>query len=644
MTKINFNVIKLVYLTLVLIGWKLLTQDCLLFIFALASITFFLAMSFSETKLLYRRNVANAVFKKESLFFSWLQTRWFVLLISTFKALIVGIILLIAFLQWNEKIIQVMFADIAILLIIYQSTKYYLTKHTKQDVNQIISRRVSIIINVVILVPILIAVMFYSSSPEYLDVSLKQTVLNAQMVSQSVSCDIVSILLSYDAMRDGFGWWLMTKASSETSNTTFLLLGWTLFLSLHTLYVWAFSKLILSTTIPCKSLFFRFKSTLEKNGNSEESSSKNDNTVINQKWYQLDAFSLGFFGAIIILLSLTLTFSVDESVGKPLQVEHNKSKHSKSKLMEMLDSIDTFANNEKTKNIDAMNRFIEIRVNQVFQSVYKNIPAYVDRQYVWYRDYTSIYQVAKKEIGDTWKIWKYFVNKHIWKDDVQFPSLHATQSYAQKSSEEVQRVLFGNGAFEKEIDTLHYDSNRYMQSILHKSQGNLLDSIADIQVSTSYASDVVHIGEVNRAIEETFLQAKNELNKVYNTYKIGQAGVTIILTKTIMAKLLAKSGVKVLTKTGGVWVGLTVCAPSGPWAIACGAATGVLTWIGVDFAVSEVDEVLSRKGFEDKLHQEIDRNKDALKQTLKQSYRQGINQVFNDINSEIKRPIDIIRD
>jgi hypothetical protein len=114
----------------------------------------------------------------------------------------------------------------------------------------------------------------------------------------------------------------------------------------------------------------------------------------------------------------------------------------------------------------------------------------------------------------------------------------------------------------------------------------------------------------------------------------------------ILTKLLAKSGVKVIAKSGsflaGGATGLAVCAPSGPWAIACGAVAGTLMWVGVDFAVSEVDEALTREAFEAKLEQEIDRNKEALKSSMKQTYTQGINKVFNDINSEIKSPMDYL--
>jgi len=595
-------------------------------------------MSFSEGKLLYRRNVANAIFKKESLYFSWLQTRWFVLFISIFKALLVGIFLLIALLQWNEIIIKMMFLDIVLLLIIYQGVKRYLNRHTKQGVNQIVSRRVAGIINIVIMLPVLTVVMLYSMPPEYLNSSLKQTLILAQSISQIVPCDLVSILLSYDSMRDGFGWWLMTKASFDNTNTTFLLLSWTLFLSLHTIYIWVFSKLILSTTIPFHTLFSKFKNNLVED----------ENISIESRWYQLNSFSLGFFGAIILLLTLTLTFLVDEFNIQPLVIEQNKTQeYPESKLVELLDNIDALANSEKKKNIDKMNHFIEVRVNQVFYSVYANIPKYVDTQYTLYRDYISLYQVIKKELSDTWDKWSYFVNKHIREEKVVYPSLYATESYAQRSTKEVQHILFGNGSFDIEIETLSKDTHKYMKSLLHKSQSNLSKSITDMQENSIYVSNITYIGEVNKAIEGTFIQVTNELNKLSSTYKIGQAGVSIILTKTIMTKLLAKSGIKIVAKGGGFiagsTAGLAVCAPSGPWAIACGAVTGTLTWVGVDLLVNEVDEVFTREDFEVKLHDEIDRNKEALIRAMQKSYIQGIYSVFNDINSEIKRPIDMIK-
>lgn len=635
------NILKVLYLAIVLLGWQYFNQNCFLFILTLVSLTFFLAISFAESKLLSRHSLATIIFRHDSIFFSWLHTRWFVLLISIFKALILAIIILISLLQWSDSIVAIMFVDIAVLLVIYQISKYYLGKHTKEEVNQIIARRTSIVINIVIVVPILIVVMLYSAPPDYLDISLKQTLMNAQLVSKTVSCDIVSLLLSYDALRDGLGWWLMTKASLAISNTTILLLGWTLFLLIHTFYVWAFSKLILSTTIPWNSIFFTFKEGLNNSDRWAEPLAENEENISSSRWYQLDSFSIGFFSIIIVFLALTLTFSTTDLEMESLPVDENNSK-----LIEILNSVDALADKEQNKNIEAINRFIEIRVNNTFQSVYDNIPRYAQAQYTWYRDYISIYQVAKKELSDSWQIWKYFVNTQIWKDDVQYPTLSNTKSYAQKSSEELQSVLFGNGAFDKKIETLNYDTNRYMQQLLSQSQGSLHNSIANEQIDALHASDIAHIQAVNKEIEETFLVAKNELNSVAKTYKIGEAGVTLILTKTILTKLLAKSGVKVVAKSGsflaGGATGLTVCAPSGPWAIACGAVAGTLTWVGVDFAVSKADEALTREAFEAKLRQEIDRNKEAFTNRMKQTYTQGINKVFNDIDSEIKRPMDYL--
>ncbi len=628
------------YVATILLIWYYSNHNCILFALALSSITFFLAISFAESKLLYRRNIATAIFRQDSLFFSWLNTRWYVLLTSIFKALVLGTIILISILQWNDYIVVIMLIDFILLLVIYQFAKYYLAKHAKEDVNQIVARRLSVIINIIIVVPVLIVVMLYSAPPEYLDSSLKQTIENTQLISNRVPCNVVSILLSYDAMRDGLGWWLMTKASLSISSTTTLLIGWSLFLLINTFYVWAFSKLILSTTIAWNSIFFIFKRDLNSNNKTEVLHEQKEITL-RSKWYKLDSFSIGFFGIIIILVILTLTYSIPNSYTEDLKTDDNGSK-----IIGIIDMIDAIAGEEQDKNIIVMNRFIEVRVNQTFQSVYDNIPEYAQAQYTWYRDYISIYQVAKKEISDSWKIWKYFVNTQIFKDDVSYPSLSSTKSYAQKSSEELQRVLFGSGAFDKEIEVLNYDTNNYMQHLLNQSQGSILSSLSNKEVSQLNTSDIARLQEINRVVEETFLVAKNELKKVARTYKMGQAGVTIILTKTIMTKLLAKSGVKVVAKGGsflaGGATGLAVCAPSGPWAIACGAVAGTLTWVGVDFAVSKTDEILTREAFEAKLRHEIDRNKEALKSSMKKSYLEGINQVFSNIDSEIKRPIDRI--
>ncbi len=575
-------------------------------------------MIFSEGRLLYRKSLANAVFKEGTLFYNWFNRKWFVLSFSFIKALILGVLLLVSMMHWNGKIALVMFIDIVFILGLYKLFTIYFEKHTQKDVTDLVARKSTIIANIVIMIPVLTAIMLYSQPPQFMDSSILQTVNNAQESTIPVSCKLLSIMQAYDNVREGLEWWAMYKASAHLDNPIYKIGAWVLFLMVQTFYVWIFSKLILSATVSWEKIFSKIGK------------------------YKLDHFSIGFFGIIVFFAVITLTFMPNESIPEPEAIETNTTF-----IPNILKTIDKLAKEERNNTVKAVNSYINTEVNHVFQSVYANIPAYTDQQYTWYHDYVSIYQVAVKEIFDSWKIWKYYINKHIWKEDVSYPSLDSTKSYAQKSSDEIQKVLFGDGEFDMQIYDLQIKINEYTQKQIIQSRDNILHSIVKEDGIALSTSDFAQLQSIKRSIEEPFLKAKNSLVKTAMAYKVGQAGVTIVLTKTIMVKLLAKSGVKAVAKTGGfiggTATGLTICAPTGPWAIVCGAATGTLTWIGVDFAVSEIDEVLTREAFEAKLRSGIKQNEDAFKLKMREAYIQGIDKIFNDLGSAVySRPIDAI--
>lgn len=620
------TIFKTILLALILFSWKVLDTSCILFAVILTIVTFFLTMTFAESRLLYRKNLADVIFKEGSLFHGWLNRKWFVLLFSFIKALAVGILLLVSMLQWNEHITQVMLIDVILISGIYVWFVRYFGKHTQEDVTHLVASKSAIITNTLIIVPILIVVMLYSMPPEFVSGSISQTVNNAKASTIPVSCEILSALQTYDNVREGLGWWVMFKASSSVESSIYTILAWILFLMMQTVYIWIFSRFVLSATIRWDKIFPRTGT------------------------YKLDHFSIGFFGMVVFLAVLTLTFVPNKPTVETEPVETNATF-----ISGVLKKIDDVAKEEENKNIKAINSFIDTEVHNVFNSVYVNIPAYTEKQYTWYRDYISIYQVAAKKLSDGWEKWKYYINTNVWKDDVAYPSLTATKSYVQKSSDEIQQVLFGNGAFDRHVYNLQIKINKYTQDQIAQSKENILHSLLPKEGINLSVSELAYIQSINNSIAKSFSEARNSLIKTAIAYKAGEVGATIVLTKIIVAKLLAKSGVKVGTKVGakavaktggflgGTTAGLAICAPAGPWAIACGAATGTLVWIGVDFAVSEVDEILTRDEFEDKLRSEIKLNEDAFKLRMQETYEQGINKIFNDLNSTVRRrPIDVM--
>lgn len=85
----------------------------------------------------------------------------------------------------------------------------------------------------------------------------------------------------------------------------------------------------------------------------------------------------------------------------------------------------------------------------------------------------------------------------------------------------------------------------------------------------------------------------------------------------MLAKFAAKKGAGALAAaTGGATVGIAVCSPGGPFALACGAVGGILagagTWLVVDKAAIKIDEALSRDEMRADILSVLDEEKAAL--------------------------------
>lgn len=351
-------------------------------------------------------------------------------------------------------------------------------------------------------------------------------------------------------------------------------------------------------------------------------------------FFRLDKFSLGFFGAIILLLIMTITLSVQDT---------DMTNKDKAFIPKLIKKIEVISEKEEEKNIKEINLYIKNEVHQIFRSVYIKIPTYVDTQYTWYKDYISMYMSAKVKAKEWWKIWDHFVLTEIYNEDIPPPKFE-TKSYAQKSSDEIQQVLFSNGEFDKKLDQVYFGVNTKMQELFFNSQNTLLASVK-VNEANLHDVNIQQVRELSTSIQDTFVAAKNNLSKVAQVKQAGTVGLSLIFTKTITAKILAKSGVKIIAKSGGFWAGattgLTVCAPSGPWALACGAVVGTVTWIGVDFAVSKADEIITKQAFERKLTQSIQEMEENYTIGMQQAFKQGINKTYIQLDEKMHlRPID----
>lgn len=102
------------------------------------------------------------------------------------------------------------------------------------------------------------------------------------------------------------------------------------------------------------------------------------------------------------------------------------------------------------------------------------------------------------------------------------------------------------------------------------------------------------------------------------------AAALAVVPRIIARKLGPKIAGKVAIKTGARWAtvasgagaGGILCSWAGPAAAACAVAGGVISWVGVDFAMIKLDEHVSRDEFQQELQALVDEQKAAIRTVL----------------------------
>ena len=103
---------------------------------------------------------------------------------------------------------------------------------------------------------------------------------------------------------------------------------------------------------------------------------------------------------------------------------------------------------------------------------------------------------------------------------------------------------------------------------------------------------------------------------------------------TLTSKTLAKKGSSSLLSAG---LGTALCAPSGPVAIVCGVTAGLVTWLTVDKALVELDEVLNREDMRADLLEILDEQRMELGEQLKQYHHARIDNMATQVNDAVQR-------
>ncbi|WP_405402663.1 hypothetical protein [Paracoccus sp. Ld10] len=118
---------------------------------------------------------------------------------------------------------------------------------------------------------------------------------------------------------------------------------------------------------------------------------------------------------------------------------------------------------------------------------------------------------------------------------------------------------------------------------------------------------------------------------VFGSLGIGGAALAVVpgivakkLGPKIAGKVAVKTGARWATVASGAGAGGILCTWAGPAAAACVVVGGLISWVGVDYAIIKLDEHVSRDEFKQELEALVEEQKAAIRTVLQNIVRERL--------------------
>lgn len=582
---------------ILLVTWATLAHSmpCSVFAIFTIGITTLLTISLSEVKIIQKYVIAERIFHNTASLFHILKSGWLILLISLFIAFTTTTIFLIQSIYVDPILFIVLGMDVIVIWIIYDKIKKRLKQTVKDPFLDAASRKIAGWINTGLLVIIFMSYQFFTIP------TFEIQVFNCEFV------DFLSSSLRYKELTE---WKLMSVSMNNLEyNSKFF--GWILYLFISQgLFAWVYSNLLLSVKIS-KSIIY----TDEK-----QQQSKN-------------YFLIGFIGAILLLLvsSLIINHLYEkhhiqkmESFVKTVYIEVDNliSKELKSSEQVMLDNID--------KTIDK-------QLDATFIPVYTRIPNLSNYYYSVKGEYTRIALKGHDLYCE------YKNNTLVPYYNQYLPNGYKLKKCNEKMldteiQDKINKYLFVESRFNMNINRASQNINKDISSQLYALKNKLKTSINSLENNKTISNNKqiqLELQKIDSKFDEIFEASSRDIAKK-SLSGTGAVLLTNSISKTILSKMLLKLGAKSTGKAAsfaaGSATGLTICAPSGPWTLLCGVVTGTVSWIGVDAAMTEIDQAFNEDNFQSSVKKMIDAEKNTLKTLMKASYHKWLLDIFKELN------------
>lgn len=586
--------LKSLFIFLFLFVWSFIAtfSSCMVFILYILTFSTLLTIALSEMQIVKKYAIAQTVFHENTSLFSIVKSVWLTLFLSLIVSFGVTVIILLTSIYLDAIVFLILGLDILLIWFLYTKVKKKLAPSVKEDFLESISRRWAVWINTLILVVTFVIYSFFSA-PNY-EIKI-------------FSCEILNLISSTLRYKELLEWKLMS-VSAETLTNNNGILAWLFYLfTSQGIFAWGYSKLLLSVSIS-KSILYK-----------EEAKSKN-------------YFIFGFIATIVLLFIITMSIN---HLYERQHIQNAQTKVNKA-YTEVDRVIGAKLNSSEQLLIDNLNTTIDAEIDKVFIPVYNSIPELSAYYYSIKGEYTRI-------ILKGYSLYCGYKNNYL----VPYYNQYLPDGYKLKRCDskmleseiesKINYFLFEKNDFSQRVDRASYSINESIKTSMSDFQSELRESLSSLESQhkielESLESNFNNIFEANsRDVAKKGLSATGTLL------------ISGAISKSIMSKMLLKFGAKGVAKAssfiGGSVAGLTICAPSGPWALLCGVVTGTASWIGVDAAMTEVDQAFNEDDFQLSVKKMIEAQKNTLKNLMKASYKEWIEHIF----VKLKRDTDALK-
>ncbi|WP_372999774.1 hypothetical protein [Sulfurimonas sp.] len=575
--------LKSLLIFLVLFTWSLIAtfSSCVVFILYILAFTTLLTISLSEMRIVKKYAIAETVFHENTSLFSIVKSVWLTLLTSLVVSFVASVIILVASIYLDAIIFLILGFDVLLIWFIYAKVKKRLSSTVKEGFLQSISRRWTVWINTFILIITFVTYQFFTA-PTY-EIKI-------------FSCEILNLVSSTLRYKELLEWKFMSASAGTLANNNGILVWLFYLLVSQGIFAWGYSKLLLSVSIS-KSIIYK-----------EEPKSRN-------------YFIFGFIATIVLLFIITM------GINHLYERQHIQNVQTKinNAYKEVDRVISAKLNSSEQSLIYNISSVIDAEVDNAFEPVYDSIPELSDYYYSVKGEYTRI-------ILKGYSLYCGYKNDYM----VPYYNQYLPNGYKLKQCDsqmldneiqsKINYFLFDQNDFSQRVDRASYSINESIRKSMTDFQSELNESLNSLE-----AEHKTELGSLESSFDNIFEANSRDVAKK-GLSATGTLLISGAISKSVMSKMLLKFGAKGAAKAssfiGGSVAGLTICAPSGPWALLCGVVTGTASWVGVDAAMTEVDQAFNEDDFQLSVKKMIDAQKNSLKELMKASYKEWIENIF----------------